>query len=108
MTGLSDHGEMNNLNDDKELIKREYRVRQTRQIIAMSVALFLVLLVAVIYRRPDLFGAFSRESLFAGQAIAIAVFLGFTSWNWRCPACSAYLSSDIYRRRCKKCGAHLQ
>ena len=99
---------MNNRKDDKERIKREYRARQTRQIIAMTVALFLVLLAAVIYRRPDLFGEFNRGSLFAAQAITIATFFGFTSWNWRCPACSSYLSSDIHRSRCKKCGARLQ
>lgn len=99
---------MKNQNDDRERIMRLFRVRQTRQIIAMTVALFLVLLVAVVHKRPDLFGTYSRGALFAVQAISIAAFLGFTNWNWRCPACSAFLSSDIHRRRCKKCGAHLQ
>lgn len=99
---------MNDHKNEKERIMNQYRVRQTRQIIAITAALFLVLLVAVIHKRPDLFGTYSRSSLFAAQAIAIGAFLGFTNWNWRCPACSAFLSSDIYRRRCKKCGAHLQ
>lgn len=93
---------------DNEHTRREYRKRQTRQIIAMTAALFLVILVAVVHRRPDIFGAHSRASLFATQAIVIAAFLGFSSWNWRCPACSAFLSSDLYRRRCRKCGVELQ
>jgi len=99
---------MKDVQDDKDRIKRRYRVRQTRQIIAMTTALFLVILAAVVHKRPDLFGAYSKQSLFAAQAVIIGVFLGFTSWNWRCPACSAFLSSDIYRRRCRKCGAELQ
>ena len=93
---------------DPNEIKREFRVRQTRQIIAMTIALFLVLLAAVFYKRPDLVGEFSRSSLFGMQAIAIATFLGYTSYNWRCPACGRYLGSDIYRTQCRKCGARLQ
>ncbi|MDH4161718.1 MAG: hypothetical protein OEW15_03390 [Nitrospirota bacterium] len=99
---------MNDRNSEKERIMNQYRVRQTRQILAITAAIFLVLLAAVIHKRPDLFGTYSRSSLFAAQAITIAVFLGFTNWNWRCPSCAAFLSSDIYRRRCKKCGTHLQ
>ena len=99
---------MNDHKNEKERIMNQYRVRQTRQIIAITAALFLVLLVAVVYKRPDLFGAYSRQSLFAAQAIPIAAFIGFTYRNWRCPVCEKFLSSDINRRRCKKCGAHLQ
>lgn len=84
---------------------REFRKRQTRQIIAMAIALFLVLLAAVIYKRPDIFGAFSSKSLMAAQAILIAGFIGFSAINWRCPSCDKYLGSDIHKSRCRKCGA---
>jgi hypothetical protein len=84
---------------------REFRKRQARQIIAMAMALFLVLLVAVIYKRPDIFGAFSSKSLMAVQAILIAVFIGFSAINWRCPSCNKYLGADIRRSRCNKCRA---
>jgi hypothetical protein len=93
--------------DDKEIM-REYRSRQSRQAIAIAIALFLVILCAVLYKRPDLFGPVSRSAMFGLQAITIAGFLGFTAANWRCPACGKHLGSDIYRTRCNKCGVRLQ
>jgi len=89
-------------------IKSDYRQRQTRQIIAVAVAIFLVLLAAVLYKRPDLLGAFSGQTLFGLQAICIAAFLGYTAYNWRCPSCDKHLGGNIHRQRCGKCGARLQ
>lgn len=86
---------------------KEFKKLQTRQIIAVAIALFLVLLAAVIHKRPDLFGGFSSRSLFAAQAIIIAAFIGFTAVNWRCPSCRKHLGGDINRRVCSKCGARL-
>lgn len=97
---------MNRSDDDR--IRREFRVRQTRQIIAVASAIFLVLLAAVIYKRPDTFGEFSPLHLFAAQAICIAAFIGFTAVNWRCPSCGRHLGGDINRVRCRRCGAGLQ
>ncbi len=93
---------------DPDRIMRDFRLRQNRQFIAIAAALFLVLLFAVIYRRPDLFGAFSRNTLFGAQAVLIAGFVGFSAVNWRCPSCTKYLGNDINRRTCKKCGARLR
>jgi hypothetical protein len=87
---------------------KEFRKRQTRQIIAVAMALFLVLLAAVIWKRPDIFGEFSPEILFSAQAIVIAAFIGFTSANWRCPSCNKHLGGDINRGTCGKCGARLR
>lgn len=93
--------------DDKE-IKRAFWMRQSRQLIAIAIALFLVLLLAVIHKRPDLFGEYSKSAIFTAQLIVIAVFIGFTSSNWRCPLCKKHLGSDINRRICKKCGTRLR
>jgi hypothetical protein len=95
-------------NKDPEQILREYRVRQNRQLIAMVLAIFAVLLAAVLYKRPGVLGTFSKTSLFSVQAVAIAAFLGFSAFNWRCPNCSAYLGADIHRTRCRSCGSSLQ
>jgi len=89
-------------------IKHEYHARQTRQIMAIAAAMFVVLLSAVLYKRPDLLGEFSGRSLFGLQAIAIAAFLGYTAYNWRCPACDKHMGGNIHRLRCGKCGARLQ
>lgn len=93
---------------DRDRIVQDFRSLQNRQFIAIAAALFLVLLSAVVYRRPDLFGEFSKSALFGAQAVIIAAFIGFTSVNWRCPSCAKYLGSDINRRICKKCGARLR
>jgi len=93
--------------DDRE-IKREYRARQSRQITAIATAMFLVLLSAVFYKRPDLLGALSVRTLFGLQITAIASFLVYTAYNWRCPSCDKHLGSNIHRQRCGKCGVRLQ
>ena len=95
-------------NKDEQTVRREFIVRQTRQIIAIAAALFLVLLFAVLYKRPDLFGNFSKDTLAVLQVLLVIVFLNFTAFNWRCPSCRRYLGSDINRRVCRRCGARLQ
>lgn len=93
---------------DETVIKREFRARQNRQIIAIAAALFTVLLGAVLHKRPDLLGAISGRTLFGLQAISIVSFLVYTAYNWRCPSCEKHLGGNINRQRCGKCGARLQ
>lgn len=92
--------------DDKQ-IRHEFHMIQSRQIIAITIALFLVLLSAVLYKRP-LFMELPKGMLFGMQIAAIAAFLGFTALNWKCPSCGKSLGSNIHRSVCKKCGARLQ
>jgi uncharacterized membrane protein len=96
----------NQKKDDK--IREEYKARQNRQIVAIAVVMFLMLLAAVLYKRPDLLGAFSGRTLFGLQTISISAFLGFTAYNWRCPSCDKHLGSNVHRQRCGKCGTRLQ
>jgi len=93
---------------DPEKIMQEFRLRQSRQFIAIAITLFAILLCAVIYKRPDLFGEFSKSTLFGAQIVVIASYMVFTSVNWMCPSCGKYLGTDINKRICKKCGARLQ
>jgi hypothetical protein len=93
---------------DDNRIRQEYKSRQNRQIVAIAVAMFLMLLAAVLYKRPDLLGALSGRTLFGLQAVSIAAFLGFTAYNWRCPSCDKYRGGNVHRQRCGKCGARLQ
>jgi hypothetical protein len=92
---------------DDQHIRHHFHIRQNRQILAIAIALFLVLLAAVLYKRP-LFVEWSKGTLFGMQVITIAAFLGFTAINWRCPACGKSLGSNINRRVCGKCGARLR
>lgn len=93
---------------DHTQIKREFWVRQGRQLVAIALALFLVILLAVIYKRDDLFGAFSNTALLAAQVIVITSFIGFTAYNWRCPSCNKYLGSNINKRGCSHCRTRLR
>ena len=94
-------------NDDKQ-IKRDFVKLQGRQIVAVAIALFMVILMAVVYKRNDLFGEYSSESLFAAQVIVISTFIGFTANNWKCPACKKYLGRDIHKRECRHCRTSLR
>ena len=95
-----------NRNDNESVI--HFRALQSRQIIAIAVALFLVLLVAVLYKRPDLLGEFSKSELYGAQITIIASFIVYTALNWRCPSCRNYLGRNLHQVRCRKCGTRLQ
>ena len=87
---------------------QDFGVRQTRQLRAIGVALFLVLFLAILHKRPTVLGEFSKNTIFGAQTIVIAAFIGFTSFNWRCPSCNKYLGNDINRHMCSKCGSRLR
>lgn len=93
---------------DDEQIKREFGVRQSRQFLAIAVTLVLLLFLTLIYRRSDLFGELSKQTILAAQVAVIVAFVGFSAFNWRCPLCKKYLGSDIGRRICRRCGTRLR
>jgi hypothetical protein len=93
---------------DGRQIMQDFAVRRGRQLLAIGVALFLVLFLAMLHKRPTVLGEFSRNTIFGAQIIVIAVFIGFSSLNWRCPSCNKYLGNDMNRRVCRKCGSRLR
>jgi SNF family Na+-dependent transporter len=93
---------------DTQAIKQAFAVRRTRQILAIAAAVLLVLLLAVLYKRPDLLGAFSKDTLVALQILLILAFVNFTAYNWQCPSCKKYLGNDLNKRVCRQCGARLR
>lgn len=93
---------------DEKAITEEYKARQSRQIIAIAVAMFVVILSAVLYKRPDLLGAISGRTLVGLQIVSIASFVVFSAYNWRCPSCDKHLGSNIHRQHCGKCRTRLQ
>jgi Na+/citrate or Na+/malate symporter len=93
---------------DNNQIMQDFRLRQSRQLLAMALTLFLLLFLVLIYKRSDIFGEFSKNNIIALQIILIGVFIGFSAINWRCPSCNKYLGGDINKRICKKCGIRLQ
>jgi heme A synthase len=93
---------------DNAQIKSQFWKRQGRQLLAIAIALFLIILMAVVYKRHDLFGEYSGKALVVAQLVVLIVFIGFTAVNWRCPACNKYLGKDINKRICRHCKARLR
>jgi ribosomal protein S27AE len=94
-------------NDDRDVMK-EFEVRKNRQLVAIVLTVFIVLLCGVLYKRPVLYANFFKEGLFGAQIVAIVAFVSFSALNWKCPSCGKYLGGDIHRQTCKKCGVRLQ
>ena len=93
---------------DDERIMREFRVRQSRQFLAIAVTLVLLLFLTLFYKRTDLFGEVSKQTILAAEGAVIAAFIGFSAFNWRCPSCNKYVGTDIGRRICRRCGTRLR
>ena len=93
---------------DEHQIMRDYSVKRKRQLIAIAAAIGILLLLALVYKRPDLLGEFSKKNLVIVQILVILAFINFSAYNWTCPSCRKYLGSDLNRSVCKKCGAKLR
>ena len=93
---------------DYTQIRKEFRQRQSSQLLSIAVSLLLILLLALVQKRPDLFGELPKDTVSGLQIIVISAFIAFSVFNWRCPACKKYLGPDINRHLCKKCGTRLQ
>ena len=97
---------MQRRDDDRRM--REFGVRQSRQFLAIAITLVLLLFITLLYKRHDLFGELSKQTILAAQVTVIVAFVGFSAFNWRCPSCKKYLGTDISRRICRKCGTRLR
>ena len=86
---------------------RDFNIRRRRQLLAIGVALFLVLFLALLYKYPVL-GELSKNTVFGAQVIVIGAFIGFTSMNWKCPFCNKFLGHDIDVHICRKCRNRLR
>jgi len=89
-------------------VKRGFAMRKRRQIIAAAATMMLILFIALISKRPDIFGTFARNDILAAQVLLIVIFVWFSIFNWRCPVCKKSVGPDFEKRICKHCGARLQ
>ena len=92
----------------KASIKTEFAARRRNQILVSIPLIGIVILMA-------LFGE-SRDQVILGMpvtvwgptfVILILGGIGFSLYNWRCPACNKYLGRAISPKFCAKCGAEL-
>lgn len=93
---------------DNGQIMRKFELLQGRQLLAIAATLCSVIILAVVSKRPDLFGEFSKNTVLTLQIAVIGAFLGFSALNWRCPSCKKYLGYDINKRICRTCGTRFR
>jgi hypothetical protein len=93
---------------DNKQFMHDFKVRQSRQFLAIAITLLILVFLTFMYKRGDFFGNFSKDSIFAAQLLCIFLFICFSALNWRCPSCNKYLGSNINRKTCKKCGTRLR
>jgi hypothetical protein len=96
-----------NQKKNQQDITQDFKLRQSRQFLAIALTLLLIIFLTLLYKRPDLFGEFSKDAIFGAQIILIAAFAGYSALNWRCPSCNKYMGNNINRRICKKCRTKL-
>ncbi len=92
----------------KALIKTEFAARRRNQILVSIPLIAMIVLLVVSGENPD--------QAVLGMPVTVwgpvfTVFLvggiGFSLYNWRCPACKKYLGKSINPRFCSTCGATL-
>lgn len=93
---------------DNEKIKQEFKARRIRQIVAIGTTLVLLLLLAALYDHTHLLQGFAKKDILSAQILILCAFIGFSSYNWKCPSCNSYIGPDINRRLCRHCGARLR
>jgi hypothetical protein len=90
-------------------IKEEFAVRRKRQLLLLiPVAFFFGFAILVgggfVHVPVDLNLATTKIAFF----LVVAACVGFSWWNWRCPACKGYLGRGIEPRHCRNCGVELR
>jgi hypothetical protein len=94
---------------ESEETNRIFAKIRGRQLLGVTAAIWTIIVVAVLSRRPDLVGFIEKGKASLIQILVILAFVCFSAWNWRCPSCNRYLGADFGKKRlCRKCGTRLQ
>ena len=88
-------------NTDPAQVEREYRWRW-RRCLAEAILMALAARVYTHEVRPGLF--FPQSALGIGAGLAEVAVCALFVRDWRCPACSDYLSRAINPNCCPRCG----
>jgi hypothetical protein len=94
---------------ERERFKAEFALRRRNQI-RLLIPVGAVALAATVGRdraAQTIFGV-SIAQLLPLFVLAAFGLLGFSLWNWRCPACHKYLGRGLGPRHCSSCGIALR
>lgn len=95
--------------EQKTAIREKFAARRGRQIVVAIV--FGIVLLAVYGARIAGYDKTAANSVVIWGPVFLALVvgaLGFSFYNWRCPACNGYLGRSLNPRYCSKCGAQLR
>lgn len=94
----------------KATFKQQFAERRRRQIILAVPLVALAVGFALLTDEKGSGTPFGVPMTVAGPAFVVLVLgaLGFSLWNWRCPACNRYLGKGASPRFCAKCGVPLR
>jgi len=92
----------------KASIKTEFATRKRKQILVSVPLIATIILLVVSGESPDQMILGMPVTVW-GPAFAVLILggIGFSLYNWRCPACHKYLGKSISPKFCAKCGAAL-
>ncbi len=89
-------------------IKTEFAARRRNQIIVSVPLIAMIILLVLSGENPDQVILGMPVTVWGPPfAVLFAGGVGFSLYNWRCPACHTYLGKAINPRFCSKRGAAL-
>ncbi len=88
---------------------QEFKERRTRQWIASGLAVLVIFTMMWLEQHPGTVDARTLHMMAGPSMIIVLVGLvAFSFFNWRCPACQAYLGKGWNPKFCVRCGEPLQ
>ncbi len=89
-------------------IKTEFTSRKRNQIIVSISLIAMIILFVLFGENPD-HVMLGMPATVWGPAFVVLFTggIGFSVFNWRCPACNKYLGKSMNPKFCSKCGAPL-
>ncbi len=92
----------------KASIKTQFATRKRNQMLVSIPLIGLVILMVLFGDTPDQMILGIPVTMWGpGFAILLLAGIGFSLYNWRCPACNKYLGKSISPKFCAKCGTAL-
>ena len=92
----------------EDAIKTEFAARKRNQIMVSIPLIAMVLLLVFSGENPNQAILGIPMSILGPAFLVIFVGgVGFSLYNWRCPACTKYLGKAINPKFCSKCGVAL-
>ena len=86
--------------------KRLFSARKRRQVLLAIPLVAMVILFIVSEGKTAILGIPLKIAGPAFVVIALAA-VGFSLYNWRCPACNKYLGKSMSQKFCAGCGVEL-